>query len=84
MNLPRIPDLLASSPVDRTAHLDPDRVRRYAELLDDLSPVVAFGTEQGLLLADGTIEAPPPRLAGSTSSTPRSDTDPRTMPCDRP
>jgi ParB-like chromosome segregation protein Spo0J len=35
-------------------HLDPERVRRYAELLgDDLPPVVAFGTDQGLLLVDG-------------------------------
>jgi hypothetical protein len=49
----RIADLLASSPVDPTAHLDPDRVRCYAELLDDLPPVVAFRTEQGLILADG-------------------------------
>jgi ParB-like chromosome segregation protein Spo0J len=49
----RIADLLASSPVDPTAHLDPDRVRRYAELLDDLPPVVAFRTAQGLILADG-------------------------------
>jgi hypothetical protein len=49
----RIADLLASSPVDPTAHLDPDRVRRYADRLDDLPPVVAFRTEQGLILADG-------------------------------
>ena len=49
----RIADLLASSPVDPTAHLDPDRVRRYAEQLDDLPPVVAFRTEQGLILVDG-------------------------------
>jgi hypothetical protein len=49
----RIADLLASSPVDPTAHLDPDRVRRYAELPGDLPPVVAFRTDQGLLLADG-------------------------------
>jgi ParB-like chromosome segregation protein Spo0J len=49
----RIADLHASSPVDPTAHLDPDRVRRYADQLDDLPPVVAFRTEQGLILADG-------------------------------
>jgi hypothetical protein len=49
----RIADLLVSSPVDPTAHLDPDRVRRYTELLDDLPPVVAFRTERGLILADG-------------------------------
>ena len=45
----RIADLLPSSPVDPTAHLDPDRVRHYAEL----PPVVAFRTEQELILADG-------------------------------
>jgi ParB-like chromosome segregation protein Spo0J len=28
-------------------------VRRYAQLLDELPPVVAFRTEQGLILADG-------------------------------
>ena len=49
----RIADLLASSPVDPTAHLDPDRVRRYAELAGDLPPVIAFRTDQGLILADG-------------------------------
>jgi hypothetical protein len=31
----RIADLLASSPVDPTAHLGPDRVRHYAELPGD-------------------------------------------------
>jgi hypothetical protein len=49
----RIADLLASSPVDPTAHLDPDRVRHYAELPGDLPPVVPFRTERGLILADG-------------------------------
>lgn len=49
----RIADLLASSLVDPAAHLEPDRVRRYAELLDQLPPVVAFRTDRGLLLADG-------------------------------
>jgi ParB-like chromosome segregation protein Spo0J len=48
-----IADLLAASPVDPAAHLDPDRVRRLAELLDELPPVVAFRTERGLILADG-------------------------------
>lgn len=48
-----IADLLAASPVDPRAHLDPERVRRFAELLDELPPVVAFRTELGLLLADG-------------------------------
>jgi hypothetical protein len=53
MTLVRIADLLASSPVDPTAHLDPDRVRRYAERPGDLPPVVAFRTDQGLILAHG-------------------------------
>ena len=44
---------MTGSLVDPAAHLDPERVRRYAELLGDLPPVVAFRTEQGLLLADG-------------------------------
>jgi hypothetical protein len=48
----RIADLLASSLVD-PAHLDPERVRHYAGLPGDLPPVVAFRTDQGLLLADG-------------------------------
>jgi ParB-like chromosome segregation protein Spo0J len=49
----RIAELLASSPVDPAAHLDPERVRRYAEVLDELPPVIAFRTERGLILADG-------------------------------
>lgn len=49
----RIAELLASSPVDPAAHLDPERVRHYAELPGDLPPVVAFRTKQGLVLADG-------------------------------
>jgi hypothetical protein len=32
----RIADLLANGPVGPTTHLDPDRVRRYAELAGDL------------------------------------------------
>jgi hypothetical protein len=40
----RIADLLASSPVDPTAHLGPDRVRHYAELPGDPPLVVALRT----------------------------------------
>jgi hypothetical protein len=53
MTLVRIADLLASNPVDPTAHLDPDRVRHYVALPGDLPPVVAFRSDQGLILADG-------------------------------
>src|SRR5919199_1477444 len=49
----RIADLLANTPIDTEAHLDPTRVERYAEMLDELPPVVVFDTEEGLLLADG-------------------------------
>jgi hypothetical protein len=49
----RIADLLATSPVDPAAHLDPERVRHYTERPGDLPPVVVFRTDQGLLLADG-------------------------------
>jgi hypothetical protein len=48
-----ITDLLANSPVDPTAHVDPERVARYAEDFDALPPVVVFETEDGLLLVDG-------------------------------
>ena len=53
MALVCIAGLLASSVVDRAVHLDPERVRGCAELLGELLPVVALGTDQGLLLADG-------------------------------
>jgi hypothetical protein len=65
-----IADLLASSPVDPTAHLDPDRVRRYAELLDDLPRWLSSAPSRDCFLLTATIESPPPRLAGSSSSRP--------------
>jgi len=49
----RIADLLANTPIDPEAHLDPARAQRYAEMLDALPPVVVFDTKEGLLLADG-------------------------------
>jgi hypothetical protein len=49
----RIADLFANSPIDPEAHLDHERARHYAEMLDTLPPVVVFDTEEGLLLADG-------------------------------
>jgi hypothetical protein len=64
-----IAGLLASSPVDPTAHLDPDRVRRCAELLDDLPRWLPSAPRDCFLLT-ATIESPPPRLAGSSSSRP--------------
>jgi hypothetical protein len=63
----RIADLLASSPVDPAAHLDPDRVRYYAELPDDLPPVVAFRTERGLILADGYHRVAAAQARGSAT-----------------
>ena len=49
----RVVDLLAGAPVDPESHLDAARVERYAQILDELPPVVVFDTEEGLLLADG-------------------------------
>jgi hypothetical protein len=49
----RIDDLLANAPVDPEAHLDAERVERYAGRTEALPPVVVFDTEEGLLLADG-------------------------------
>jgi ParB-like chromosome segregation protein Spo0J len=46
--------LLSESPADPRRHLDQDRVRRYAEVLDHLPPVTVFALEdQTLLLVDG-------------------------------
>jgi ParB-like chromosome segregation protein Spo0J len=46
--------LLRESPADPRRHLDQDRVRRYAEVLDHLPPVTVFTLEdQTLLLVDG-------------------------------
>jgi ParB-like chromosome segregation protein Spo0J len=49
----RISDLLTNMPIDPEAHLDPARVKRYAQMLNALPPVVVFDTGEGLLLADG-------------------------------
>jgi hypothetical protein len=70
----RIADPLASSPVDPTAHLDPDRVRRYAELAGDLPPVIAFCTDQGLILADGHHRVAAAQARGRSCDA--SDSDP--------
>jgi hypothetical protein len=49
----RITDLLANAPIDPKAQLDAARVKRYAEILAALPPVVVFDTGEGLLLVDG-------------------------------
>jgi ParB-like nuclease family protein len=49
----KIAALLARVPTDPEAHLNPERVERYARMLDTLPPVVVFDTPQGPLLADG-------------------------------
>jgi ParB-like chromosome segregation protein Spo0J len=60
----RISDLLANSPVDPQAHLDAERVTRYAEDLDALPPIVVFDTGEGLLVADGYHRLAAARLRG--------------------
>jgi ParB-like chromosome segregation protein Spo0J len=49
----RIADIFANSLIDPESHLDDERVKRYAQMLDALPPVVVFDTSEGLLLADG-------------------------------
>jgi hypothetical protein len=60
----RIADLLANAPVDPEAHLDAARVKRYADMLDTLPPVVVFETAEGLLLADGYHRVAAARRSG--------------------
>jgi ParB-like chromosome segregation protein Spo0J len=49
----KIADILRTSLVDPGRHLDLQRVEQYRRSIDRLAPVVAFKTEEGLLLADG-------------------------------
>ncbi|HJP64727.1 MAG TPA: hypothetical protein VKA30_00320 [Actinomycetota bacterium] len=44
---------LTGKAVGRHLHLDPERVRRYRRVLDQVPPVVVFETSEGPLLADG-------------------------------
>ena len=60
--------LLRESPADAPRHLDQDRVRRFAELLDQLPPVTVFALEdQSLLLVDGYHRLAAAQQAGRTS-----------------
>ena len=46
--------VLSQESIERTRpHLDPERVRYYAEHLDEAMPVVVFDIDGDLLLADG-------------------------------
>ncbi len=45
-------------------HLDPERVERYAKILDALPPVIAFETEAGIVLADGCHRVAAAKRAG--------------------
>src|SRR5919199_4163949 len=45
--------LLAHPLTGRGEHVDEETVQRYAAAFDDLPPVIAFRTPQGLLLVDG-------------------------------
>jgi hypothetical protein len=45
--------LLVEAAGSHGRHVDEERTSRYAQILDDLPPVVVFDTEAGLLLADG-------------------------------
>jgi hypothetical protein len=59
--------LLEDSPADPRRHLDQDRVRRYAEVLDQLPPVTVFELEDHtLLLTDGYHRVAAAQQAGRT------------------
>ena len=60
----RIADLLANMLIDPEAHLDAARVKRYAEMLDTVPPLVVFDTGEQLLLADGYHRLAAARLCG--------------------
>jgi ParB-like chromosome segregation protein Spo0J len=59
--------LIDETPVDPAAHLDQTKVARYAEMLDELPPVVVFKTEQGLLLVDGYHRVAAAQMLGRTT-----------------
>jgi ParB-like chromosome segregation protein Spo0J len=60
--------LLRESPADPRQHLDRDRVRRFAEVLDQLPPVTVFALEdQSLLLVDGYHRLAAAQQAGRTT-----------------
>ena len=60
--------LLRESPADPRRHLDQDRVRRFAEVLDQLPPVTVFALEdQSLLLVDGYHRLAAAQQAGRTT-----------------
>ena len=60
--------LLKESPADPRRHLDQDRVRRYAKVLDQLPPVTVFALEdQTLLLVDGYHRIAAAQQAGRTT-----------------
>jgi hypothetical protein len=64
MTVLRIDDLLANAPLDPEAHLDAQRVERYAGMIDTLPPVVVFATLEGVLLADGYHRVAAARVRG--------------------
>src|SRR4051812_47561116 len=49
----KLADLVVDPSIDIRAHLDEATIARYEESFDELPPVVAFRTSDGLLLADG-------------------------------
>jgi ParB-like nuclease domain len=60
--------LLGESPANPRRHVDQDRVRRYAEVLDHLPPVTVFALEdQTLLLVDGYHRLAAAQQAGRTA-----------------
>jgi hypothetical protein len=58
--------LTGSALVGPPRHLDEDKVSRYAQILDQLPPVVVFESDDGLLLVDGYHRMEAARRLGRT------------------
>ena len=73
--------LTGNALADPPRHLDEDKVSRYAQILDQMPPVVVFELGKGLLLVDGYHRVEAARRLGRTVSGRRCGGDPVRMPC---
>lgn len=58
--------LTANALADPPRHLDEDKISRYAQILDQMPPVVVFEIGDGLLLVDGYHRVEAARRLGRT------------------
>jgi hypothetical protein len=74
--------LTGSALVGPPRHLDEDKASRYAQILDQLPPVVVFESDDGLLLVDGYRRMEAARRLGGQWSGRRCGRDPVRTRCD--